>query len=256
MTTPRSPVIRKVDDTSFEAEEVAQSKSQRMDDEPPAWARSLMQTMEEIKASQSRTESKLDKMKERVDELEGKVAAGAIVQSSLEDEQSRLKHENEELRGICQGLRADLDKQVDSDLRDHLAFYGVPGNERSWEETAKRNAKWLGDNIEGRSEQQYDEAIWRAHRGPWNAEKGGPRPIFAKMNYRFVDFIQNKLKAGPIAGVSIREQYCPNTQARVNEALAYRKEWKQRHVNSKAFISYPGILKVKEEGDTSYRVEK
>jgi len=47
-----------------------------------------------------------------------------------------------------------------------------------------------------------------------------------------------------------------NTQARVNEALAYRKDWKSRHVDSKAYIKFPATLKVREATDTGYRVEK
>ena len=139
----------------------------------------------------------------------------------------------------------------------HFVFYGVPGNEKTWEETAQRLAKWLGENIPGKTVEQYDDNIWRAHRGPLNPEKNGPRPIFCKMNYRYAEHIKDKLKFGKLnTGVTFREQYCPNTQARVNEALVYRKDWKARNGGGSAYISFPAVLKVKEAGATGYKVEK
>ena len=254
MTTPRSPVNRKVADTSFEEMDGA-AKAQKLE-EPPAWARTLLASMQKVEQGQERTEAKLDRMEKRMEELEGKVASGEMVQANLEDKVSRLELENATLRGELAGVRADLDKQIDSDLREHLVLYGVPGSEKTWEETARRLAKWFGENIDGRTEKEFDQNIWRAHRGPYNPEKGGPRPIFVYMNYRYIDLVQQKMKSGPIGGVSIKEQYSSNTQARVNEALAYRKVWKARNANSKAFIAYPAVLKVQKEGESGYRVEK
>ena len=258
MTTPRSPVTtRKLGDTSFEAQgEDGAAKAQKMDSETPSWAQALLKTMNNVEASQTRTEAKLDAMRIRVEKLEVKVAEGEEHQASMGDKLNQLEMENAWLRGTVEGLRVDLDKQIDSDLREHLVFYGIPGNEKTWEESAKRLAKWLGENIEGRTEKEFDDNIWRCHRGPLNPEKGGPRPMFAYLNYRYVDLIQNKMKTGSFGGVRIREQYCANTQARVNDALAFRKSWKAQHPNSKAYIKFPAVVKVQEEGDTSYRVEK
>ena len=157
MTTPRSPVNRKVGDTSFEETDGA-AKAQKLYD-PPAWAQTLLATMQKVEQGQLRTEAKLDRMEKRMEELEGKVASGEMVQANLEDEVSSLRLENAALRGEIAGVRADLDKQIDSDLREHLVLYGVPGNEKTWEETARSLAKWLGENIEGRTEKEFDQNI-------------------------------------------------------------------------------------------------
>ena len=261
--TQRSPVQRKIDDTSFEAEDDG-AKAPKLDLEPsrldleppPAWATQLLKSMEKLEAGQNMTNSTLSSIVQRVTDLEEKVATGEEVTARHEDIVGRLLLENATLRGMFSGMREDLNRQIDSDLRDHLVFYGVPGNEKSWEETAVRLAKWLGENVEGKTQQQYDDNIWRAHRGPANPEKSGPRPIFCKMNYRVAEHIKNKSKFGPKTGVSFQEQYSSDTQARVNEALAYRKEWKAKNFGSKAYIKFPAILKVQTANETSYRVEK
>ena len=38
------------------------------------------------------------------------------------DKLNQLEMENAWLRGTVEGLRVDLDKQIDSDLREHLVF--------------------------------------------------------------------------------------------------------------------------------------
>jgi len=251
----RSPVSanRKIDDTSFDDGDEG-AKAQKLELEPPAWASKLLLSMERMEANQQTTNSKLDEIGGRVTELEVRVEAGAQGQMRLEDEVALLKLENAALRGTVKGLRVDLDKQTDSDLRDHIVFYGVPGNEKTWEETAQRLAKWLGENIPGKTVEKYDDNIWRAHRGPLNPEKNGPRPIFCKMNYRYAEHIKDKLKFGKLnTGVTFREQYCPNTQARVNEALVYRKDWKAR--NRGGFRIYKFSCSSQSERSRRYRLQ-
>ena len=271
MTTPRSPIAatvlhrsdnrregegssRKLDDTSFESEDQG-AKAQKMEVEQPPW-KVLLAKMEELAEGQRATNEKLDVWTEKVANLEEKVAEGAEERANLLEIVNELRLENATLRGNFENLRADLDRQTDNDLREHLIFYGVPGSEKTWEESAKRLAKWLFQNVGVRTENQYDDAIWRCHRGPGKPGERGPLPMFVKMNYRYVDFIKGKMKFGAIGGVTIREQYSTNTQARVNEALAFRKDWKSRHVGSKAYIKFPATVKVCEANSTGYKVEK
>ena len=259
MTTPRSPTTatsRKVNETSFE-EDDGEAKVQRVEAEQPPWAL-LLKTMEEIKLEQRSTNTVLESIVKKVTVLEEKVAVGEEGQARMEEIVQELRLENATLRGECDRMRGDLNKQIDSDLREHLIFYGVSGYERTWELSAQRLAKWLAENVGGKTEEQFDENIWRCHRGPAIAGKAGPRPLFVKLNYRYVDRIRSKfmVSGGSVNGVTIREQYCDDTQGRVNEALAYRKEWKSRNPNSSAYVKFPAILKVKGASDTSYRVEK
>ena len=254
MTTPRSPMaVRKLGETSFEADDEG-AKVPKMDVEPP-WS-VLLASMQELKKGQDKTNNTLASLVTKVEGLEERVAEGETTQGLLVDDVTRLKLENATLRGMVHTMRADLDQQIDRDLRDHLIFYGVSGTDKTWEETALRLGDWLATNIGVKTRDQYDQNIWRAHRGPYNPEKGGVRPIFAKISYRYAEFIHNKLKINPINGVSTREQYSPNTQARVNEALAFRKDFKAKNVGAMSYISYPAVVKVKCANDTKYRVEK
>jgi len=258
MTTPRSPIStsRKINETSFETND-GDAKMQRVEAEQPPWAL-LLKTMQELKEEQRSTNSLLDSIVNKVAVLEEKVAVGEEGQARMEEKVNEVMLENATLRGRVDRLRGDVNKQTDSDLRDHLIFYGVSGYEKTWELSAQRLAKWLAVNVGGKTEEQFDDNIWRCHRGPATPGRGGPRPLFVKMNYRYVDRIRSKFmgSGGSLDGVTIREQYCEDTQGRVNEALAYRKEWKARNPNSTAYIKFPAILKVKGAMDTGYRVEK
>ena len=255
MSTPRSPVRRTVDDTSFEEEP---SKVPRMDTDRQLLAGmgKMLAAIEELKAGQRETNEKLDGLVTKVAALEERVADGEVRTGGVEDDMRRVMMENAQLRGMYEKLGGDLDNQIDRGLRDHLVFYGISGHEKTWELTALRLAGWLATNLPERTEEDYNKNIWRAHRGPVNAEKGGPGPIFAYMNYRYVDYIEGKMKFTNVGGASLKNQYSENTQARVNEALVYRKKWKAENNNAPAYISFPATLKVKKAGETRYKVEK
>jgi len=207
MTTQRSPVpatllhsregegtARKLDDTSFEEEDAgAKAQKMEMEIEQPPW-KVLLAKMEELAVGQRATNEKLDIWTEKVTRLEEKVAESAEERANLQEVVTELRLENATLRGKVELLRDDLDKQTDNDLREHLIFYGIPGKEKTWEESALRLAKWLFQNVGEKTEEQWDEAIWRCHRGPVKPGAGGPAPMFVKMNYRYVERAKNKMK--------------------------------------------------------------
>ena len=167
---------------------------------------------------------------------------------------SNLREENVNLRGMFVELRRDLDKQTDRSLRDHLVFYGVAGRDKTWVETEDVLAESLAKNVGGNKE-KYVTALTRTHRGAYNPGKPGPRPIFAKMDFNVAEEVRNKTKLTITQGVTVRDQFSKNMQKRVNEALLYRKKWKNSHPSVKAFISYPATLKTKEFNDSNYKVE-
>ena len=237
-------------------EQEQEPKAQKTDEAP--WDL-LLRTMNEVKSETSATNKRVDALVSRVATLEGKVAEEAERNGGLEEAVRRLTLENATMRGEFEAkfdlLRSDLDKEIDGSLRDHVILYGLPGHEKKWEDTALMLAGWLAKNVEGNTEKEYDAAIFRAHRGPFKPGKTGPRPVFAKINYRFAERIRNKLKFG-LGSVTIRDQFSDNTQERVNAALEYRKEWKKDNVNGKGYISYPAIFKTKTGTDTEYKVER
>ena len=255
-----SPVstTRTVEDTSFEEE--GSAKVQKMNSDTPPWEL-LLKAIEEVKmetcavkAEVKATNSRLDSMLSKITELEDRVAVGDERLANLEDKVERLANENAALRGNLDNFRSDLDSQIDRGLRDHLVFYGVPGSERTWEESAEKLAGWLATNVGVKSKEEFDAGIHRCHRGAFNPEKRGPRPIFVKINDRLAELIKTKMKFRNIGGVTVREQFSVNTQGRLNEALVYRKDFKARNPNSKAFISYPAVVKVKQPGEEGYKV--
>ena len=176
MTTPRSPITassRKINETSFEDDD-GEAKMQRVEAEQPPWAL-LLKTMEELKVEQRSTNSLLDSIVRKVN-----VAVGEEGQARMEEVVNELRMENATLTGRVDRLRGDLNKQTDSDLRDHLIFYGVSGYEKTWELSAQRLAKWLALNVGGKTEEQFDDNIWRCHRGPATPGRGGPEAIICE----------------------------------------------------------------------------
>ena len=245
---------RTVADTSFEEQGAA--KAARMDAEMPAWAATLLASMNALTAETLATNKRVDSLVSKINELEEKVGSGEERLAILEERLQRVELENASLRGEQARCREDLDKEIDSSLRDHLVFYGIPGSEKKWEDTAQKLAGWLETNVGGHTRAEFDMAIIRAHRGPYNPEKTGSRPIFAKINFRHAEKIQEKLKFSRVEGVNIRDQFSDYTQARVSAALVYRKQFKAQNPNFKAYISYPANVKTKGPEDTSYRVVK
>ena len=232
----------------------------------PAWASVLMRKMDDMSNNITNIESevrnvntKFDNVMGRIEELEKKVEANDVRVITVEEEVEILKAENAEFRGMFAELRSDLDDQIDRGLRDHLAFYGVKGTDKTWAQTEEVLVDLLHKNLEGdRSKASYAAAITRAHRGPYNPEKTGPRPIFAKMDFKLAELVRSKekFKGGFGGGVTVRDQYSKNTQKRVNDALVYRKSWKSEHPNEKAFISFPATMKVWDDFTKKYKIEK
>ena len=94
---------------------------QRVEAEQPPWAL-LLKTMQELKEEQRSTNSLLDSIVNKVAVLEEKVAVGEEGQARMEEIVNGVMLENATLIGRVDRLRGDLNKQTDSDLRDHLIF--------------------------------------------------------------------------------------------------------------------------------------
>ena len=213
--------------------------------------------MKEMKGELTATAAKMQEMSVKVEVLEEKVEIGASKTIDIEQVVEELRLENRELRSELKEMRGDLDEQIDRSLRDHISFYGMSGNDKKWEETTERVVDWLTEHLGG-NKTDWDNAIYRCHRGPFNPDKPGPRPIFAHMNDRKVQQIKFRMKFNSIAGVSIRDQMSANTQKRVNDALVYRKHLKSLPENegAKIFVSYPANVKIKRNTDSNYNIER
>ena len=103
MSTPRSPVRRTVDDTSFEEEP---SKVPRMDTDRQLLAGmgKMLAAIEELKAGQRETNEKLDGLVTKVAALEERVADGEVRTGGVEDDMRRVMLENAQLRGMYEKL--------------------------------------------------------------------------------------------------------------------------------------------------------
>ena len=258
-------VTRKFDDTSFEEGDDSATKLQKLEEatDAPPWAQLLLrkmdkmeEVMEEVKTETRQYHERVDALTTKVAVLEVKEVEGEEKRADLQEQVTRLQMENANLRGNQEKLREDLDDQIDRGMRENIIFYGIPGTERKWEETCVVLAGWLQKNVGGKTQEGFDDTIQRAHRGPFNSSKPGPRPIFAKINFRTAEMIRNKLKFNPIPNVGYSDQFSDSTTGRRNEALAFRKELKAKNPNSKAFISYPAVVKLQKAGEEDYKVVK
>ena len=246
---------RKVADTSMEEGPEVAAKSQKLETEAP-WEE-LIREMKETRAEVRTAMLKFEQLTEKVEEQEIQIAEGKTRQEALELEVEELKMENMELRGKYSELRADLDDQIDRGMRENVNFYGIkqPAWERKPEDTIKVLCDWLAGKM-GKEASYFDAAITRGHRGPKNPEKNGPRPIFCKMRYRVAEEVRDKLRYKDNGGVWVKDQFCQNTQGRLNKALMYRKEWKSKNPLGKSYVSFPATVHVRTVTDTEYKLEK
>ena len=257
---------RTVADTSMEGPPEG-AKAARVEPEAdvPSWAAVVIAEMRELKTVVAGLQTEVrgaidryDGLQNKVEELELKVEEGKTRQASLEAEVEELKDENRELRGLFTQLRLDLDEQTDRSLRDHINFFNLKevGEEKKWTDTMPVLAKWLADNVGEGTVEYYDKAIVRAHRGFRAPGKSGPRPIYAKMDYRVAEQIRQVLKFEKKDGVVVKDHYSAGTQTRLNQALIHRKRWMAANPRGTAYVKYPAVLKTKKATDLNYAVEQ
>ena len=250
--------VRKAMDTSLDTSlEENAAKVQKVEEEVPKWARDLITEIRELKEEVKSSVVRCEGLVEKVDELELKQEESNLRVATVEERMDALEAENADLRGELKSMRVDLNDQIDRGLRDHLHIVGLPEltREKTWDDTIKRLTNWLHEKL-GKSREYYDDAIWRAHRGPYDPARPGPRPIFAQMKYRVAEEIKNELKFKNIGGVPAKDQFCKDTQERQNKALVARKEWKRTHEGGMAYVSFPATLKTKMSNDSGYKVEQ
>ena len=251
--------IRKMMDTSIEVEELEVSKMQKMEEEEvaPRWALELIKETRDLKLEVRGQIERFEALSNKVVELENKVGEGSSRMDILENEMAALRNDNETPRGTVKELRGDLDGQIDRGLRDHINFFGLSElkPEKTWQDSIDRLAGWLSKCL-GKPVSYFDDAIIRCHRGPYDPNRTGPRPIFTQIKFRVAEEIRNELKFKSVNGVMLKDHFSANTQNRVNQALMYRKEWRRDNAGGKAYIQFPATLKTKKAGDERYSVEK
>ena len=226
-------------------------------DETPNWAIQLFGRVDEVLAEVRDLKSTMVAINAKVEKVEEKASENAEHIRELQHGFDELKMENESLRGELQSVRSDLDGQIDRSLRDHISFFGVKKgeNEKSWEDITKVVCAWLASHT-GKEAGYYDQNIERCHRGPFNPDRSGPRPIFAKFRWRAAEDIRVALKNKQTDGVNIKDKYSRNTQVRINQALMYRRELRNEHPEYKLFVAYPARLMQKKPQDASYTLVK
>ena len=221
-----------------------------MEEKAPKWASDLVGKVEIVL-------EKFNLLIERVDEVELKSTENRAHIQHLEGNLSALQGEHDELKGKFDSLQTAFESQVDRTLRDHVNLYGLKplSPEKTYADTTARLSQWLSEKL-GKNPQYFNAAIERCHRGPFNPEKTGPRPIHCKMSWRVTEEVREKLKNKETDGVRIRDMYSKGTQARVNKALMYRKEWRSRNPGDKVFVAYPPKVMIKKQSGESYNLER
>ena len=235
-------------DTSLDDEN--NTKVVVMEEKAPKWASDLVGKVEIVL-------EKFNLLVEKVDEVELKTSENRAHIQHLEGNLSALQGEHEELKGKFDSLQTAFDSQVDRSLRDHVNFYGLKplSPEKTYEDTTARLSQWLAEKL-GKNPQYFNAAIERCHRGPFNPDKTGPRPIYCKMRWRVAEEVREKLTNKETDGVRIRDMYSKGTQSRVNKALMYRKEWRSRNPGDKVFVAYPAKIMIKKQSGESYNLER
>ena len=205
------------------------------------------------------TSLKLDvaEQKERVEAIADKVEVNELGVGTLKAQVEDLQGENVKIKIELNRARELIDEQIDRSLRDQLTFYGVKRgeDERSWSDTTTVLCEWLAKNTD-KTADYYDKNIDRCHRGAFNPEKHGPRPIHCKFRWRVAEEIRDSLGKKYTDGVRITDKFSANTQARLNDALMFRKKLREQNSAFKIYVAYPARVMVKRPGSPGYKLEK
>ena len=233
---------------SASAPENDDQKRPRNDEEAPAWAVNLFNSMEERITSQLTSiidlrMQKLELVSQRCDSMEDSINKNS-------EDIVELFNENRELKQA-------LAEQIDRGMRNNLNITGIIRNptEKSWDDCRDVLATELAkaSSTPDKNVAYWTSAIERAHRAP--AKPGNIPVIHSKFKiWDDVNYILNLFKK-PNAklGFQAFEQFSERTSERRKKALARRKELKAADPTIKSYVRYPADLRVKKLTDNDYK---
>jgi len=232
--------------------EESSPKRERREDEPPAWARSLIADVEwtknntnDIKITVNDLKDDMRKMREDVEAMEVRIKRLELKDEARDAEVASLKAENV-------SLRAANNKLTDDSLRDSLSIHHIPRKQgkESWADTKQILAKFLAEHSEG-TEEEWAKKISRAHRG---------KPTSTVIHCLFKDweYAQEvkeifRLRQGKIGQVFVLDKFSVATQERRNLAQARRDQERRRVPGSKLYIKYPAVLMCQRPNEQGYK---
>ena len=233
-------------------EESAPKRECRDDEEPPAWARTLISDVSHINNNTNALLISVNDLKQELTKVKGDVEAMDVRLTRLElkdeardEEVAVLKRENKE-------LRAANDKLTDDSLRDSLSIHNIPrkGERESWDETKRVLAKFLSENST-ETEAMWAGKISRAHRG--NKPGATVMHVLFK-DWEYAQQVKDLFwkKQGKIGAVFVLDKFSINTQERRNKAQARRDIERQKVSFSKLYIKYPAVLMCQRPGEKGY----
>ena len=191
--------------------------------------------------------------------------ASEALQTSNEN-LTTMKKDNEELVKKINILESRIDDQANRSMRSTLVFRGIPGNEKSWDETSKKLASTIAVIDKSVTADQAMNWIERAHRAPQsrnnpNNKKNANNNIIAKFNSwkeseRVKRMIIEHNRRQEIKTIFVEQLQTPQLMEGTNEAKLYWKDLKEKNPAWKLFISHPAKLMGKKPNESSYKVVK
>ena len=204
-------------------------------------------------------ETSRDNNDTKITRHEEEIGKNATAITEFETRLQSLTKDNEK-------LAAALDDSIDRGMRETLIITGIPGNERSWDETKRMLAKYLEEleyegntsNDDCYSYEDFMNSIVRAHRDT-NKNSKDPSKIFVKFNNNEVcDHVRNLKFKRLKTGLYFNQM----RSAMVNERLhAGRKVLKTLKANEgkhwKMYVCEQSVrLMVKKAGENRYSCYK
>ena len=144
-------------------------------------------------------------------------------------------------------------------MRSTLIIRGIPqdAGENNWNKTESALADYL-NSIFGWNKEMIKNDIERAHRGSYKIQGNRPSPIFMKLHsWKTAQIVLKSIASANRNGkinIYANQMYSTRVQEKINELLKIRKTFKE-DVNKKlwkSYVTYPGILMVKKEGEDTY----
>ena len=265
--TPSTSSKRTPSNVSME-EDGPQPKNQRTDvDEAPAWAKQLLEKsdqicskMDDLSLSLNTLQNTVARHEEQIGEVVQKIEENICTIEAVDADVGRAKAENHALRVELDALREQVNGLQDEQLRCTLVFYGIPqaATERAWDwgQAAEVLATWLSRHTSRLDKNFFSNNIVRCHRGAHNPSKPGPRPMHAKFTWSCADEIMKDIGLKQVDGVRVQKCFSRATQDRRNDALVFRRQYREEHAGAKVKLDYPATLMKKLQGDTKYSLLK
>jgi hypothetical protein len=239
-----------------------------MDEEVPAWARSLIsdaaytrntcnminQNVNEMKRDLKNLEKKVEKVEEKCEFFDGRFQAMEIRVEKLEKAAAEDKIEKEILQG-------KLAKATDHTLRDSISIHNIPqhGPEK-WPFTKRLLSKFLAKEMAGPDDDEgkinEEAAAWylkleRAHRGKTNVIHCAFESWVHAEEVR--DFFASKQgKVGVNSDIFVMDKFSDHTLERRKLASAFRDNYRKSHNGVKIWTKYPATLMAKHVGELKY----